>query len=205
MTDQQQRIPYWGTVFAVLLLFSLTVAVSAQEQPQVQSTTAPPPLKVLAPEDRAALEQTKDAKARVKRTIELADARLLKAETHTAGDQFTEASAELGRYWALIEDVFRLLAPLDRDSTKTRDMYKRVEISLRAHGTRLTMIRRSTPLEYSVWIKQLEEYARNGRTEALNSFYGHTVVRDNSPKPRPEAGDEKRAADTTIPPEKQQP
>jgi hypothetical protein len=111
-----------------------------------------------------------------------------------------EASAALGKYWALIEDLFRLLAPLNRDSNKTRDMYKRVEISLRAHGTRLTMIRRITPAEYAVWIKQLEDYARNGRTEALNSFYGHTVVRENPPKPR---SDEKRAADTTKPPQKQ--
>jgi hypothetical protein len=29
-----------------------------------------------------------------------------------------------------------------------------------------------------VWIKKVEDFARAGRTEALNSFYGHTVVRD---------------------------
>ena len=39
-------------------------------------------------------------------------------------------------------------------------------------------MRRTTPLEFAVWIKQVEDFARDGRTEALNSFYGHTVVRE---------------------------
>jgi len=39
-------------------------------------------------------------------------------------------------------------------------------------------MRRVTPLEFAVWIKKVEDFARAGRTEALNSFYGHTVVRD---------------------------
>lgn len=185
---------------ALLVLVFCSVAISAQD-PQVPP--APPPLKVLAAQDRAVLDQIKDTKSRVKRTIELAEAHLVQAETQTHNGQFVDASAALGKYWALIEDVFRLLAPLNRDSTKTRDMYKRVEISLRAHGIRLTLIRRITPAEYAVWIKQLEEYARNGRTEALNSFYGHTVVRDNAPKPRNESAEQKRAADVTKPPEKQ--
>jgi hypothetical protein len=185
---------------ALLVIVFCSFTVFAQD-PQVPH--APPPLKLLAPQDRAVLDQTKDTKSRVKRTIELAETHLVQAEMQTQNGQFIAASAELGKYWALIEDVFRLLAPLNRDSTKTRDMYKRVEISLRAHGIRLTLIRRTTPAEYAVWIKQLEEYARNGRTEALNSFYGHTVVRDNAPKPRNESAEEKRAADVTKPPEKQ--
>jgi hypothetical protein len=39
-------------------------------------------------------------------------------------------------------------------------------------------MRRITPLEFAVWIKHVEDFARDGRTEALNSFYGHTVVRE---------------------------
>jgi len=185
-----------------LAAFTLSLCATAisSQTPQVHTNTAPPPLKVITAEDRAALEQTKDSKSRVKRTIELAASHLLRAETHTSNGEFSEASAELGRYWALMEDAFQVLAPLSRDSTKTRDMYKRVELALRAHGARLTIIRRTTPLEYAVWIKQLEEYARSGRTEALNSFYGHTVVRESAP--RQKLKEEKRVADTT-PPEKQ--
>jgi hypothetical protein len=44
-------------------------------------------------------------------------------------------------------------------------------------------MRRTTPLEFAVWIKQVEDFAREGRTEALNSFYGHNVVHDDESKP----------------------
>ncbi len=64
------------------------------------------------------------------------------------------------------------------DSNKTRDLYKRIELTLRAHGPRLSAVRRGTPSEYSFWMKEVEDFARNGRTEALNSFYGHTVFRE---------------------------
>jgi hypothetical protein len=30
-------------------------------------------------------------------------------------------------------------------------------------------------------MKEVEDYAREGRTDALNAFYGHTVVRDTPP------------------------
>jgi hypothetical protein len=53
---------------------------------------------------------------------------------------------------------------------------------LRAHGPRLNAVRRVTPAEYSVWIKEVENFARDSRTEALNSFYGNTVIRDGSKK-----------------------
>jgi len=43
----------------------------------------------------------------------------------------------------------------------------------------LTTMRRETPLEFAVWIKKSEEFARSARTEVLNTFYGHTVVRDS--------------------------
>jgi hypothetical protein len=90
-------------------------------------------------------------------------------------------------YHALIESALDFLSTFKRDSNKTRDLYKRLELSLRADGPRLTAMRRITPLEFAVWIKQVEDFARDGRTEALNSFYGHTVVREpdkNKAKPK---------------------
>jgi len=68
------------------------------------------------------------------------------------------------------------------DSKKARDLYKKIELALRADAPRLTVIRRDTPLEYAIRIKEVEERAREGRTEALNAFYGQTVVRDGHPK-----------------------
>ena len=63
-----------------------------------------------------------------------------------------------------------------------RSLYKYVELALRAQGPRLTVMRRATPLEYAIRIKEVEDFARDGRTEALNAFYGHTVMRDGRQK-----------------------
>ena len=90
-------------------------------------------------------------------------------------------------YHALIENALQFLSTFKRDSNKTRDLYKRLELALRADGPRLTAMRRITPLEFAVWIKQVEDFARDGRPEALNSFYGHTVVRE----PKSRKGSEK--------------
>jgi hypothetical protein len=58
-------------------------------------------------------------------------------------------------------------------------------------------MRRITPLEFAVWIKKVEDFARAGRTEALNSFYGHTVVRE----PQKEKAEEKAKPDDNPTPE----
>lgn len=175
--------------------------LQAQEQ-QIQTPIAPPPAKVISAEERNILAQAGDNKSRLKKTLELAERHLLEAETYTTQEKHEEASAELGKYWALIEDVLRNLNPLNTDKTKTRDLYKRLELALRAHGTRLALMRRNTPLEYAVWVKEIEEFTRSSRTEALNSFYGHTVVREAS---TPETVDVKTPKNGLTAPENRQP
>jgi hypothetical protein len=173
----QRRIIF----LAHLLLFAFVYlpAVCAQDpQPQPTPLTAPPPFKMIVKEEREAIEQTNDSPKRLRLTIEYAAAHLGRAEDHTGRENFEAASAEVGMYHALIENALAFLNTFKRDSNKTRDLYKRLELALRAHGPRLTSMRRTTPLEFAVWIKEVEDFARDGRTEALNSFYGHTVVRD---------------------------
>ena len=124
------------------------------------------------------LDSAKDSKARVRAALDLAELHLANCENKTRQQGYDEAAAEAGQYRAIVEDLFTYLGELKQDSNKTRDLYKRVELSLRAQGPRFSIIRRATPASYAVWIKEIEEFARHGRTEALNSFYGHTVVRD---------------------------
>ena len=152
-------------------------SVSAQDpQPSATPLMAPPPFKMIVKEERAQIEESKDASKRLKLTIEFAASHLTIAEQHTAQGNFEAAQTEVGMYHALLENVRMFMRTFKRDSNKTRDLYKRLELSMRAHGPRLTAMRRITPLEFAVWIKQVEDYAREMRTEALNSFYGHTVV-----------------------------
>jgi hypothetical protein len=182
-------------IFPALLLLPVLACVPAvyaqesQPTPQPTPLTAPPPFKMIVKEERSQIEATDDAKKRLKLTIDFAAAHLTRAEQHTAREDYEAASAEVGMYHALIESALQFLSTFKRDSNKTRDLYKRLELALRADGPRLTAMRRVTPLEFAVWIKKVEDFARDGRTEALNSFYGHTVVRDSKPdkeeKPSP--------------------
>ena len=173
-----------------LLLLAVTAVFTVAQKPIDPQVTAPPPLKIIPKSDRDQLDLEKDPKDRLRLLIQFAGTHLQTAENYTAQSAFEAASAEVGIYHALIENALTSLATLKRDSNKTRDLYKRLELTLRAHGPRLTAMRRITPLEFAVWIKEVEDYARDGRTEALNSFYGHTVVRDKNetkdPNEKPE-------------------
>ena len=175
----------------LLLAFVFLPAFKAQESeprptPQPTPLTAPPPFKMIFKEERAALDASaNDPKKLLKMTIDFADGHLLNAEQHTSRENYEAASTEVGMYQALIENALQFLSTFKRDSNKTRDLYKRLELALRADGPRLTAMRRTTPLEFAVWIKKVEDFARDGRTEALNSFYGHTVVKPDKSSEKP--------------------
>jgi len=199
-----------GAANILLLAFVFLPVVHAQDPepltkptPQPTPLTAPPPFKMIVKEERAALDgATRDPQKRLKLTIEFAAGHLLAAEQHTARANYEAASTEVGMYHALIENALQYLSTFKRDSNKTRDLYKRLELALRADGPRLTAMRRTTPLEFAVWIKQVEDFARQGRTEALNSFYGHTVVREPQ---KPDKTDEKPKEIPTPTPKSNQP
>jgi hypothetical protein len=189
---------------AQVLLLSLVYAPAGLGQdPPSPQITAPPPLKTISKSERSQIQEAKDPKTRLRLTLEIADDHLGSAERYTAQPNFEAASAEIGTYHALIEDALTFLAALKQDSNKTRDLYKRLELALRADGPRLTSIRRITPLEFAVWIKQVEDFARDGRTEALNSFYGHTVVRDGQKTDTDKHNDKSKVV--AVPPKSQQP
>ena len=139
-------------------------------------------MRVVARDDRSQLATAKDAKGRVRLTIELAEARLTRMEELTSQKKFEQASEALGTYLGLIEDVMRFIGGMPRDKNSTRDLYRRFDIALRAQIPRLAVMRRDTPTDYAMHLKSGEEFARNMRTEALESFYGHTVLREDPQK-----------------------
>lgn len=175
--EAQRRIAL--SALLLLMAFALVPSVCAQD-PQPTPLPAPPPFKMIVKEERAQIEQETDSSDRLKLIINFAVGHLTVAEQHTTAGNFEAASTEVGMYHALMENALAFLSTFKRDSNKTRDLYKKLELALRAHGPRLTAMRRTTPLEFAVWIKKVEDFARAGRTEALNSFYGHTVVRDKT-------------------------
>ena len=101
---------------------------------QYRQPSAPPPVKLITKEDRARVAAAKDDKARLRITIEIAEAHLTEAETSSNGEDFDAAATSLGKYHALVEDALTFLGSRSRDENRTRDLYKRLELSLR--GTR---------------------------------------------------------------------
>jgi hypothetical protein len=180
-------------VLSCCLLVAVVVFIAPEARGQDYHlplvSSPPPPMKLVSRSERTQLSSIHDSKSRTRATIELAEARLGRAEQLTAGQQYDAASAELGVYQGLVEDV---LSYLGNPSTgkKQRDTYKRLELALRAHCARIEAIRRVTPSEYAVHVKAICECARNARSEALNGFYGDTVLRDDSSENQKHSGGE---------------
>jgi len=166
-------------VSSCCLLFASALLVAPEARGQdmrMPLVAAPPPMKFVPRSERTQLSGAHDAKARTRATIELAEIRLSHAEQLTAAQQFDSASAELGVYQGLIDDAIFYLTQLKAGKDKMRDTYKRLELALRGHCSRIEAIRRVTPSEYAVNIKAICECTRNARAEALNGFYGDAVI-----------------------------
>jgi len=146
---------------------------------------APPPMRFVSRTERSQLDAAKDPKSRLRSTIKLAEDRLVRAESLTTQKAFEEASIELGGYLGLIGDLRAFILTLERDKGSTRDMYKHLEIGVRLHISRLAVMRRSTPASYAVHFKDAEDYIKDTRAEALDSFYGHSVLRESAPEKSP--------------------
>ena len=159
-------------------LCTLGMRVVAQ-QPQRPRMPSPPPMRFVSRGERSQLDATKDAKTRLKSAIKLAEDRLTRAENLTNQKAYEEASIEIGGYLGLIGDLRAFIGTLDKEKGSTRDIYRHMEISVRSHIPRLAVIRRSTPAVYSPHIKDAEEYIKDTRSEALDSFYGHSVLRES--------------------------
>ncbi len=190
-----------------LLAFAvcLTPVVPGQDNPEAQLATAPPPMKFVSHDEREQLSGVQDIKARTHLSLELAATRLRHAEELTTRRQFNAAAGELGTYEGLIEDALNFLGQQGKSGNKIRDLYRRLELTLRAHAPRLEAIRRETPAEYAVHVKAIAEFARNARTEALNSFYGETVIRGEAHPSNKKASNEKEPKDTSATPKSSSP
>jgi hypothetical protein len=177
------RIRTASSLCALLFLYAcLSPGARAQDQLLFPSPSAPPPMKFISNTERGQLSAAHDAKARLKASIDIAESRILRAEQFTVDQRFIAAITELGIYQAIIEDALTFLGQQKTDSNKTRDLYKRLEIQLRADATRLESIRRVTPSEFAIHIRTIRDFADGARTIALNAFFSDTVLPEGSDK-----------------------
>jgi hypothetical protein len=168
------------------VITSCGLATCVLGQPaQGQHLPAPPPMRFVSRTERSELDAAKDPKSRLRSTIKLAEDRLARAENLTGQKAFEEASTEVGGYLGLIGDLREFIGKLERDKGSTRDMYRHLDIAVRPHIPRLAVMRRITPAAYALHLKDAEEYVKDTRAEALESFYGHSVLRESSPEQSP--------------------
>lgn len=140
---------------------------------------APPPMKFISRDERSQLS-AKDPKARINITLELASDHLTKAEQLTTQKEYVQASEELGCYLGLLDDARTFLATMNSAKNSTRDLYKHFDLGLRKLPPRLAVMRRSTPAEYAANLKLAEDFTKDTRSEVLDKFYGHTVLREDA-------------------------
>ncbi|MDQ3135809.1 MAG: hypothetical protein M3Q76_13595 [Acidobacteriota bacterium] len=172
-----------GLTFPALWLAALACALclgheARGQEPLVPPQPAPPPMRYIPDAERAQLSAARDSKARTRLSLELGEQRLTNAEGLTARQQFDAATAELGIYQQLIGDAIKFLIRSGKDDGKTRDQYKRIELSLFKHAARIESMRRSTPPDYANNVRAAIKFTQEARSTALEAFYGQTVLRD---------------------------
>jgi hypothetical protein len=160
-----------------ILAASLSLRQARAQDLVVPPQAAPPPMVYVPQEARTQLLGARDVKARARLSLELAEARLVRAEQQTELKQFNAATADLGIYQGLMEDIIQHLYRTNDGESRSRDLFKRLEQSLHRHAARVEAMRRATPAEFAGNLRALINVVRDLRAEALEAFYSDTVVR----------------------------
>lgn len=158
---------------------SISLAGRAHAQ-ELELLEAPPLMRYIPQQERARLATAKDTKGRMRLSLQLIEERLETAERLTISRQTAAAATELGIYQALIEDALSYLRENSQGNNKNRDLFKLVELTLRAHGSRIEAMRRVTPFYEAANVKATYEYVWEARTATLNAFYGEEVVTEET-------------------------
>jgi len=162
----------------LLVLFFFCQINYAQEDSEI---TAPPPLKIISKAEKSRLEAETDIKRRTILSIELMEAKLLKAEGFSAAEDYPSMFAELGSFHALLDDTIDFLSDKNAESGKVLNNFKRVELTLRKYITRIELIRRDLPVKYEWYVKKLVRYVRDARSKAVEPLFDDTVVPEKKP------------------------
>ncbi len=144
----------------------------------LQRDEGPPPMRYLPPDVRGRLEAERDPKARARLGMLIAEECLERAAQFADQDQFVAATGQVGVYEAVVSDTIGFLHRPGRANNKLRDIFKRVEITLRAHVTRLESIRRGLPSQHAVYLGDAIDFVRDHRDKALGAFYDDNVIRE---------------------------
>jgi hypothetical protein len=199
-----QAAKFTARSFVLFALLALACA-EAHAQPGTAAPSlddvGPPPMRHIPDAVRRQLAEERDLKSRTRLSLELADSTLTRSAEYATAERFEQATGELGVYEAIVADVINYVQSSGPVKNKQRDLFKRIEMSLRAHVTRLETIRRSLPARHAVHVKTTIEFILGQRDSALNAFYDDTVIPESrSTGNKPPASERAKEA-TPAPPD----
>lgn len=165
----------------ICAVFCLTGLVFGQQESQAvdyqgADETAPPPVFTMSGAEKSQLSGESDIKRRTQLCLILADARLRSAEAATDREDYQTALSELGSYQAIIENHIKFLERGAYSEGKVRDNFRRMDITLRSYTPRIETIRRTTPFEFAVHLKNILNFTRDARARALDSFFSDSIL-----------------------------
>jgi hypothetical protein len=171
---------YQLSVFFCFVLIYLSLSPTFFAQDEIPADVAAVPDKTFSEAETKALE-IKDVKKRTQLSIDLMEARLRTTETLVQEPKFQEALNEIGIYQGLLEDSFSFLEKNDLKNDKVQDNFRKLEIVLRKHITRLELIRREMTYKYAWHVQKLMKFVREIRAKAVEPLFSDTVVPNNNP------------------------
>ena len=204
----QRIVPPLAAIFVarslVILVFLALACAEAFAQPgqaaPPQDDVAPPPMRHMPDGVRRQLAEEHDLKSRTRLSLDLADAALARSAENVAAERFEQATGELGVYEAIVADVISFVHSSGPVKNKQRDLFKRIEMTLRAHVPRLETIRRGLPARHAVYVKTTIDFVLEQRDSALNAFYDDTVIPDSRANgDKPPASERAKGATPAIP------
>ena len=172
---------YFGLLFVFCLVIS-AAPISAQINEEPPDDVAPPAMKLLSKIEKESLEaQDKNIKKRTKVSLELMEARLLKAEKSLNEERYSLTLKELAGFNAILDNSLEYL--LKTDNGKSDRHFISFEIYLRKQVPRLESIRREMPSRFGYYVGKLMISVREARSKAVEPIYGETLSPNASKKP----------------------
>lgn len=167
-------------LFSLIIACGMPAAIFAQAESQILNEppvdVAPPPLRVISPDERKTLDNESGLKKRTQISLEMMEARLINAEKYTSQDNFTQTLNNLGGFQALMENTFVYLEKNDADN-KADNRFKQLEIFLRKQVPRLETLRRVMPYRYGYYVLKLMKVVRDTRAKAVEPLFAESVVK----------------------------
>ncbi|CAN5670229.1 hypothetical protein BH24ACI3_BH24ACI3_06680 [soil metagenome] len=167
-----------GSPMLVLFIVFILAALPAVAQKTPEYDTAPPPLRIMSPDEREKLDKESGVRKRTELALSLMDLRLTEANNANSRDQLDEIFTHLAAFHAMMEDTLVFLEASDTNKSRVLLNFKRLEIGLRKFTPRLEMIRREMPLTHEFYVRTLMRRLRDARTRAVEPLFGETVLRD---------------------------